>query len=84
MAAGDYFIIGKIGQAKISQETIISARKLTEITLNANADALQTTAPAKTYVTIFSGEKNLDGSKTDKATVEIKAGKRTEISLNPQ
>ncbi len=112
LPAGEYFIVGKIDQARVSQEITISAGKLTEITLNANAGALQVTAPDRTYVTIFSGEKNLDGSrdlitafrprqpimlpagkfvlkgkdgsKTAEATVEIKAGKLTEISLDPQ
>ncbi|VAV87078.1 hypothetical protein MNBD_ALPHA08-1015 [hydrothermal vent metagenome] len=112
LPAGEYFIVGKIDQARVSQEITISAGKLTEIILNANAGALQVTAPGKTYVTIFSGEKNLDGSrdlitsfrprqpimlpagkfvlkgkdgsKIAEATVEIKAGKLTEVSLDPQ
>jgi len=112
LPAGEYFIIGKIDRASVSQEITVEAGKLTEITLNANAGALQVTAPGKTNVTIFAAEKNLDGSrdlitsfrprqpimlpagkfviigkvggKSAEAVIEIKAGKLTEISLDPQ
>ncbi len=63
IAAGRYFVTAQIGKAMASGEVEITAGKLAELTINLNAGALQVVASKKVYVNIYSGDKNLDGTR---------------------
>ena len=64
LPAGKYFVTAQIDKAIASQEIVITAGKLTETVLNANAGALQVIASKKVHITIYEAEKSLDGSRT--------------------
>ncbi len=63
LAAGIYHVIAEIGLVKTAQEIEIRPGKLTETTFNLNAGALLVNATRKVHVTIYSADKNLDGSR---------------------
>ncbi len=63
LPAGKYQVVAKVDSARTATEVEISAGKLTEPTINLNAGALSITDGGKIFVTIFSAEKNLDGTR---------------------
>ncbi|MGI9465206.1 MAG: vWA domain-containing protein [Aestuariivirgaceae bacterium] len=67
LPAGTYQVVAKIDSAAVAQDITVKAGKLTEATINLNAGALSVDAGKKVYVTVYSVEKNLDGTR-DKIT----------------
>lgn len=63
LAAGKYYVSAKLGKVKAALDVDIVAGKMIEPTINLNAGSLSITASKGVYVIVYSGEKNLDGTR---------------------
>jgi len=69
LPAGKYYVVASIDSVKMAQDIEVRAGKRTEATININAGALLIEAAKKVFVTIYSADKNLDGTRDRIATI---------------
>ncbi len=78
---GKYYVVAAYGRVKVGQEIEVKAGKLTETTINVNAGALNIISEKPVFFTVYSAEKNLDGSRDriiaarSKQSLPLAAGK---------
>ncbi|MEM8645492.1 MAG: VWA domain-containing protein [Pseudomonadota bacterium] len=63
LPAGKYYVEARSGVPRSGTEVELSAGKLTEVTVNINAGSLNVQSKAKTHVTVFGAEKDLEGKR---------------------